>query len=159
MLALLCLRTSGLAAARGSVLCYTNSARTDPAHIPALLHVYEAHAPCVAKVRRVERAAPLRNAGSWLYNLEGRVLFGVRAGDVNGTPKILSRDLYAALDLRSPDDLLDLELMAKVTRRGIRVVELPVKGFRRHGGRSSTSLRSAWRMYLGALKLWASGDA
>jgi glycosyltransferase involved in cell wall biosynthesis len=150
---------TGLAAARGRLLCYTNSARTDPAHIPALLGLYEAHAPCLAKVRREERAAPLREIGSWLYNLEGRLLFGIRARDVNGTPKLLSRELYAGLDLRSPGDLLDLELMAKAARRGVPVVELPVKGFARHGGKSSTRLGSAWRMYVGALKLRLSRSA
>ena len=55
--------------------------------------------------------------------------------------------------LRSDGDLLDLELLAKVQRFGLPVVELPVEGFRRHGGRSSTNLGSAWRMYRGAWRL------
>jgi glycosyltransferase involved in cell wall biosynthesis len=144
---------TGLAAARGSVLCYTNSARTDPAHVVALLDLYLREAPCLAKVRREERAAPLREAGSFVFNVEGRLLFGIRGGDVNGTPKILGRDLYQKLELFSEGDLLDMELLAKVRRLGVAVVELPVPGFRRHGGRSSTNLRSAWGMYAGALRL------
>jgi Glycosyl transferase family 2 len=150
---------AGLSAARGRVLCYTNSARTDPAQIPTLLGLYQAHAPCLAKVRRVERAAPLREVGSWLYNLESRLLFGIRARDVNGTPKILSRELYADLDLSSQGDLLDLELIAKTTRRGIPIVEMPVRGCERHGGKSSTNLGSAWSMYVGAVRLRLSGGA
>ncbi len=144
---------TGLAAARGSILCYTNSARTDPAHVAAVADLAVAHAPCIAKVRREQRGAPLREAGSWLYNLEGRLLFGLAARDVNGTPKAFPREVYASLGLFSEGDLLDLELLAKAQRRGIRIVELPVAGFRRHGGKSSTNLKTAFGLYTGALKL------
>lgn len=144
---------TGLAAARGSMLCYTNSARTDPEHVVAVLDLSLRTGPCLAKARRGGRGAPLREAGSWLYNLEGRLLFGIGARDVNGTPKVLSRDLFQELRLFSEGDLLDLELMAKVSRLDIPIVELPVEGFTRHGGRSSTNLKTAWAMYTGALKL------
>ena len=143
----------GLEAACGEVLCYTNTARTLPTNIPPLLDVYLRHAPCVAKVRREKRQAPVRAVGSWLYNLEARLLFGSSTTDINGTPKILSRALYRDLNLRSEGDLIDLELIAKVTRRGISVLEVPVEGFQRHGGRSTTNLASAWKMYTGAVRL------
>lgn len=144
---------AGLAAARGEILCYTNSARTDPHDIPPLLELYRAHVPCVAKIRREQRGAFWRELGSWLYNTEGRLLYGIGVGDVNGTPKIFGRDVYQRLDLRSLGDLVDLELIVKVARLGIPVVERPVAGFKRHGGKSSTRLGSAWRMYAGAVAL------
>jgi dolichyl-phosphate beta-glucosyltransferase len=143
----------GMEAARGAVLCYTNSARTDPRHILDLFELYRKHAPCLAKVRRHRRGAPVREVGSWLYNLEAQMLFGLTAPDVNGTPKMFARELCDRLSLKSDGDLLDLELLAKIDRLGLPVVELPVEGFRRHGGRSSTNLRSAWRMYRGAWRL------
>lgn len=143
----------GLDAADGEVVCYTNTARTLPKNIPPLLDMYLRHAPCVAKVRREKRQAPARAIGSWLYNLEARLLFGSRTTDVNGTPKILSRALYRDLKLRSDGDLIDLELIAKVTRREIPVLEVPVEGFQRHGGRTTTNLASAWKMYTGAIRL------
>jgi glycosyltransferase involved in cell wall biosynthesis len=143
----------GLGNSRGEVLCYTNSARTDPDDVARLYELYRQNAPCLAKVGRHRRGALLRAAGSWLYNLEARLLFGIRAGDVNGTPKMFSRELYRQLSLRSCGDLLDLELLARVTQLGVRVVELPVAGFQRHGGQSTTSFRSALRMYTGAFAL------
>lgn len=144
---------AGLAAARGTVLCYTNSARTNPAHVAELFGLYRAHAPCLAKVRREQRGVVLRELGSALYNFEGRLLFGIRARDVNGTPKIFGRDLYVQAQLSQAGDLLDLELMARAARLKVPVVELPVAGFTRHGGTSTTNLGSAWRMYAGAVKL------
>ena len=89
----------------------------------------------------------------YLRNLEARLCFGIRCSDVNGTPKVFARALYAAARLREPGDLLDLELMVAAHRRGVRVIEVPVRGFSRHGGRSSTTLKSAWLMYRGALRL------
>jgi hypothetical protein len=37
------------------------------------------------------------------------------------------------------------------------VLEIPVEGWKRHGGKSSTNLGSARRMYWGALELWWKG--
>ena len=154
---------TGLAAARGDVLAYTNTARTLPRSILEFIRVYwtarnDGHS-CLVKARREARHAPLRAFGSRLYNLEARLCFGIRCSDVNGTPKVFSRDLYRSIELTAKGDLVDLELMREVARQDIAVVEIPVHGFRRHGGKSSTTLGSAWRIYTGALKLWATGHA
>jgi hypothetical protein len=146
----------GLDAARGSVLAYTNSARTNPVCFPDYVRLYAQHVPCLVKARRELRKSPLRELGSMLYNLEGHLLFGIRAQDVNGTPKVFSRELYCAGHLGESGDLLDMELMAQVVRRRIPIVEVPVQGFQRHGGKSSTTLKSAWKMYAGAVRLWLS---
>jgi glycosyltransferase involved in cell wall biosynthesis len=150
---------AGLDAARGATLAYTNTARTDPALIPVFLARHRDSGSCLVKARREARHAPLREFGSSLYNLEARVCFGLRCRDVNGTPKVFSRSLYQAARPRASGDLLDLELMVQAHRLGVPVEEVPVRGFRRHGGRSSTNLRSAWGMYSGALRLWLTGAA
>lgn len=144
---------TGLEAARGSVLAYTNTARTDPAILPAFIERYQQGAGLV-KACREARHAPLREIGSLLYNLEARLLFGTRCRDINGTPKVFDRDLYATARLSESGDLVDLELMAQAARLAVSVVEIPLRGFRRHGGKSSTTLRSACNMYAGALRMW-----
>ena len=138
---------TGLRAAQGEILCYTNSARTNPAVISPLLDLYLANAPCCVKVARVKRGAPLREAGSALFNLEARLFFGVGTHDVNGTPKMFPRSLFENITLESNGDLLDLELMALIRRMGMQVVEHRVEGFVRHGGKSSTNWRTAIRMF------------
>jgi hypothetical protein len=145
---------AGLAAATGDVLVYTNTARTDPAAVPLFIRRYVADQACLVKASRRARHAPLREVGSLLYNLEGRALFGLSCTDVNGTPKVFARDLYEQIGLAEDGDLLDLELMAGAARLGVPVIEIPTTGFRRHGGKSSTTLASAWHMYAGAFTLW-----
>jgi hypothetical protein len=144
----------GLKVARGTVLAYTNTARTDPTSLPQFVQQFQTNRRCLVKARREARQAPMRAAGSVLYNLEARLLLGVRCGDVNGTPKVFGRDFYEQITLRSDGDLLDLELMSWAARLGLSVEEIPVRGFHRHGGKSSTTWKSAWKMYSGALRLW-----
>ena len=144
---------TGLDAAFGENLCYSNSARTDPDQIPALLRLFEQYRPCIAKVKRQGRGVLSRAIASWLYNLEGRLLFGIKSGDVNGTPKIFARAVWEQLSVTAQDDLFDMELIARASQLGIPVIELPVSGFRRHGGRSSTTFASARAMYWGAFRL------
>jgi glycosyltransferase involved in cell wall biosynthesis len=143
----------GLEAARGQVLVYTNSARTDPETLPEFVRRHLERPHSLVKAARRQRNALLRGVGSTLYNLEARVLFGVRCSDVNGTPKVFSRVLYDQIFLTQEGDLLDLELIAQATRLRASIVDIPTIGFKRHGGKSSTTLRSAWRMYTGALRL------
>jgi glycosyltransferase involved in cell wall biosynthesis len=143
----------GLEAARGQVLVYTNSARTDPETLPEFVRRHLERPQSLVKAARRQRNAVLREVGSTLYNLEARVLFGVRCNDVNGTPKVFSRALFGQISLTQDGDLVDLELIAQATRLRASIVDIPTFGFKRHGGKSSTTLRSAWRMYAGAVRL------
>jgi glycosyltransferase involved in cell wall biosynthesis len=150
---------AGLAIARGSVLSYTNTARTDPMTVPDFVRRYFATGAGLVKARREARHAPLREFGSMLYNLQAKLCFRVNCRDVNGTPKVFGRELYEAARLQSDGDLIDLELMRFVASQRLHVVEIPVRGFKRHGGKSSTTLTSAWHMYAGAFSMWLRGAA
>lgn len=145
---------TGLRAADGTILAYTNTARTDPESIPLFVQRFRTAGRGLVKARREARHAPLREMGSFLYNLEARVLFDVPCRDVNGTPKVFGRELYERLTLTENGDLLDLELVSQAAALQVPVTEIPTRGFARHGGRSSTTLASAWGMYTGALRVW-----
>jgi glycosyltransferase involved in cell wall biosynthesis len=143
----------GLNAARGEVLVYTNTARTDPEGLPDFIRSHLERPQTLVKAARRQRNAWRREVGSWLYNLEARILFGIRCADINGTPKVFSRTLYSQLVLKEDGDLLDLELIAQATRLKVPIRDVPTFGFKRHSGKSSTTLRSAWRMYSGGFRL------
>jgi len=145
---------TGLAAARGGILAYTNTARTNPATVPDFVRRYVASGAALVKARREARHSPMREFGSMLYNMEAKLCFRVNCRDVNGTPKVFGRALYESAVLSADGDLLDLELMRHVAARGLLVVEIPVRGFTRHGGKSSTTFRSAGKMYAGAFWMW-----
>ena len=46
--------------------------------------------------------------------------------------------------------MIDAEVMAKIYRKGVQVVEVLIVSTKRIGGeRSTTTFKSAWRMYMG----------
>lgn len=144
----------GLHAARGDLLCYTNSARTSPEDLVLILLYALAYPGVVIKANRRTRDNWRRRLGSLVYNLECRQLFDLANFDVNGTPKAFARDQHQLLTLHRDDDLVDLEFNAVCHRFGYPMVEVPVVSTRRHGGSSTTNYRSALRMYWGAYSLW-----
>jgi glycosyltransferase involved in cell wall biosynthesis len=147
----------GLAEARGEILCYTNSARTAPQDLSLMLLYAMAYPGVVVKANRKIREHWSRRLGSLLYNMECRALFDLSNWDVNGTPKVFPRAFAKLLALTRDDDLIDAEFSLVCRREGYPMVEVPIFSHRRHGGKSTTNLRSAFRMYWGAYQLWRAG--
>jgi len=143
----------GLAAARGDLLCYTNSARTAAGDLCTVVRSALARPDTVVKAVRIVRGSILRRAGSALFNFECRILLGVRVRDVNGTPKVFPASILERLRLAESGDLVDAELCARCARLGLPIVEVPLVAGPRHGGTSTTRLGSAWRMYRGVWRL------
>jgi hypothetical protein len=143
----------GLSLAAGDLICYTNSARTTPEML-ALLLIYESAYPSVViKANRRIRDHWARRLGSLIYNLECRALFDLAMWDINGTPKVFPRQFDKLLELSRDDDLIDLEFAVTCKREGYPVLEVPLLATQRHGGRSTTNVRSAVRMYWGAYRM------
>ncbi len=143
----------GVAAARGEIVGYTNLARTSAADLTLLAIYATAYPEVVVKANRKIREGARRRLGSLLYNLECRALFDLSYWDINGTPKFFPRRFDRLLALRRDDDLLDLEFAVACRTAGYPLIEVPIFSARRHGGRSTTTLTSAMRLYLGALAM------
>jgi hypothetical protein len=108
------------------------------------------HPDSVIKANRKIRSSARRRLGSLLYNLECRALFDLAYWDVNGTPKVFSRDLTELLKLRRDDDLIDLEFNVICRMQDYPMIELPIFSSSRHSGKSTTTVRSAIKMYWNA---------
>jgi glycosyltransferase involved in cell wall biosynthesis len=142
----------GLAEARGDLLCYTNSARTAPNELTLTILYAAMHPGTVVKANRKIRDHWSRRLGSLLYNLECRALFDLSVWDVNGTPKVFPRSCDRLLALTRDDDLIDAEFVWACRLARYPTLEVPVFSSRRYGGTSTTTMRSAVRLYWGA---WA----
>lgn len=143
----------GLSQAKGRQLCYTNSARTTPQELLLILLYAKAHSDVVIKANRKIRESFKRRFGSVLYNFECRTLFDLAVWDVNGTPKAFPREFTKLVNLQREDDLIDLEFNVHCRRENYPILEVPILSSTRHGGKSTTSLNSAWKMYLGAWQM------
>jgi glycosyltransferase involved in cell wall biosynthesis len=144
----------GLRKARGDLLCYTNSARTSAQDLVRFLRLARNHTNTVVKANRKMRDGWWRRFGSLLYNLECKMLFDLAYRDINGTPKIFPRTFDKLLTLQRNDDLLDIEFHVVCHRQQYPVLEIPIFSCRRNGGKSTTTIHSALKMYWGAYRLW-----
>jgi glycosyltransferase involved in cell wall biosynthesis len=143
----------GLQKAKGSVVGYTNSARTSPDQLATLVLHSLMHRDRVVKATRIGRGG-LRKVGSSLFNWESRVLFQLASSDVNGTPKFFPRNFNHLLNLSRDDDLIDLEFLRVCRDQGYPVLEVPILAGARHGGESTTRIGTALRLYTGAYSMW-----
>jgi glycosyltransferase involved in cell wall biosynthesis len=143
----------GLSAATGDLLCYTNSARTRGVDLVNVIHYAMRNPGTVVKATRRIRDGLVRRMGSLLFNAECRLLFDVSVWDINATPKVFPRTLSRLLTLASDDDLFDAELVLTCRRAGYPMLEVPIEFTDRRGGLSTTTWRSAARLYLGAVRL------
>ena len=144
---------TGIDAATGDVIAYTNAARTTPRDLRTAVALALLDETLVVKALRRNRDSFFRRAGSVLYNFEARALFGLASWDLNGTPKVFPREHTQLLELGESGDLIDLEFLVACQRHGYAVIEYPVTSTTRHSGKSTTNLKSAVWMYLGAIRL------
>ena len=99
----------------------------------------------VAKVRRRFRMdGAVRKVISIGYNGFVRLLWP-RLGtlDVNGTPRLLRRDMLLAMELESTNWLLDPEMLIKAHYMGLTILELNVFARMRHAQRSFGRTRAS----------------
>lgn len=145
---------SGLLAARGDLLCFANSARTQADRLLRFVQMALRQPDMVFAAERLERDNTIRIATSYLHNLQCRLLFGIPTRDVHGTPKVFPRSFARLLELGRDDWLCNLEFHLICQEAGYPVIEVPVAGHARHGGRTSATLRTAYDLYTGAFEMW-----
>jgi len=108
----------------------------------------------LGKVRRRFRLDGMtRKVISVIYNGFVFVLWP-RLGsiDVNGSPKIVHRDVLAAMDLQSRDWFIDPEMMIKAHHLGVRVLEMNVFARMRSNGLSHVRASACLEFFTGLLR-------
>jgi glycosyltransferase involved in cell wall biosynthesis len=143
----------GLSKAEGELVCYTNSARTTIEDLILVLKCSLANDDIVIKTTRVIRESFTRKIGSMVYNYENRILLGTPLWDVNGTPKVIPAKYLDGLNIFSEGDLIDAEIMAKLFRKNVQLIEILITSTKRISGKSTTKFSSALKMYKGLFKL------
>lgn len=144
---------TGIEHAKGNYICYTNSARTQISDLIAILKLAKHNPHVVIKATRILHINLLRRLGSTLYNIECRLLLHTPVWDVNGTPKVFPRKVAKKITFVSENDLIDAEFIAKCIWSAIPILEVPILFPERYGGKSTTKIFSAIKMYVGLFKI------
>ena len=118
-----------------------------------VVRLYEAVAATngqvLGKVRRRFRMDGIRRKMiSIAYNLFVRMLWPrLRSIDINGSPKILPRNILLAMRLESKEWFLDPEIVIKSHYLGVRVLEFNVFARMRGTGLSHVRLSACWEFF------------
>jgi len=107
----------------------------------------------VISYRSDDPRTAFRRFQSLVFNTLARLLLGVRARHVNSAFKVVDRELFESLNLRSRGWLLDAELITGLERRGIKYAEIPVPLIERTTGTSSVGPMAAVNAFRDLIKL------
>jgi glycosyltransferase involved in cell wall biosynthesis len=135
---------TGAQAAQGEVLVFADADGSfDGADLPTVAGpVLAGEADLVVGSRLANREPGAMSALAVLENrllgLACRLLFGVRLSDL-GPFRAIRRDVLLALGMTDRGSGWPLEMIGRAGRRGLRVVEVPVRYRPRAGGRSKVS--------------------
>src|SRR5574341_130549 len=114
---------SGFQAARGELVFYTDADNQfDLAELEGFLPLM-AEWDAVLGYRTQRRDARLRLRTSHVFNRLAGWALGLGVRDVNCSFKLLRGELVRALPLVSDDFMIDAELVARLQREGVRVME------------------------------------
>jgi len=99
----------------------------------------------MVKTYRVRRGDGLyRTLISKVYTIVFNMLFGFGERDVNSKPKIIRREKYRQLDLRSDDWFTDAEMMIRAHQMGFRIGQIPTHFAANNDRDSFVTLQSIW---------------
>jgi len=118
----------GLDVASGSILCFVDGDnQVPPEDVVRVYRTLKAKRLDLVKGRRVERHDGLqRILVSKVYNFIFWLLFpSIADGDIDGKPKIFTRELYEKLDLQSNDWFVDPEIMIQAKHVGFAFNSIP----------------------------------
>lgn len=121
------LRT-GLEAAHGRLIALLDGdGQTPPDDIVRLYRLYGEGKYDLCKIFRTRREETLfRKFSSWLFNLLFSLFFPVAGTrDINGKPKLMTRETYQKMRLGSNDWFADAEIMLEARRLGLTIKEIP----------------------------------
>lgn len=132
----------GIAAATSDWLIFLDAdGQDDPAEIPRLLDAIEDDVALINGSRFLgvlEPGAihPVNKVANVSLTRLLSLLYGQRITDSQAGFRVLRADLARALALQSREYEFETEVLAKILRRGLRVVEVPVTRYPRAAGRT-----------------------
>jgi glycosyltransferase involved in cell wall biosynthesis len=152
-----CAVRSGIAAARMDWVLLTDAdlqfeLRQLTDFVP---HTADAQLVVGYRAKRSDSLIRRLNAGGW--NALVHLLFRLPVRDVDAAFKLIRRDALDGLDFISTGAAIDTELLAKASRSGARIVELPVIHRPRLAGEpSGANLHVIARAFAEVFKVWRS---
>ncbi|MFH1408347.1 MAG: glycosyltransferase family 2 protein [Nanoarchaeota archaeon] len=140
---------AGLKEGTGDYISFTCAdGQVSPEEIIRLYKIAQEKDVAVVKGdRRKNYKSFFRRFVSRCYHLFVMLLFPVRVHDVNGYPILFRKDVLKAIHLSVNDWIIQVQMLSNVTRKGYKIVELPITYYERKGGRSHIKFSSIFTIF------------
>jgi hypothetical protein len=147
--------TSGLRAARGDLVAFTDSdGQFSFLDLPHLLSQLPG-SDMVAGYRFQRADNWIRRMNAWGWNWLIRLMLGLRIRDLDCAFKLFRREVIDSLQLTATGAGINAEIMAQCTRGGLRIREVPVMHYPRyHGAPTGAALSVILRAFRELPRLW-----
>lgn len=103
--------------------------------------VREGNEDMVIGYRIHRKDTPLRKLLSWIFNKIIQMLFSIKYKDIDCAFKLIKKEVFQRLEMKSNDFLFNAELLAKARLEKIKVVQIGVEHFPRFKGESTVSFK------------------
>lgn len=147
---------SGFYNARYELVFYTDGdAQYNPLELPLLLEKLEDDVDIVNGYK-ISRSDPVyRKVLGKIYHHVTKMMFGFKIRDVDCDFRLIRRKVFDDLQLEYNSGVICVEMIARMTRRGYRFVEVPVHHYYRVSGKSEFfNFKRLFRVMKNLLKLW-----
>ncbi|PIQ80290.1 MAG: glycosyltransferase family 2 protein [Parcubacteria group bacterium CG_4_9_14_0_2_um_filter_41_8] len=147
---------AGFRVAQGEVIGYIHADnQMDPADIIRIYQNLKENSFSVCKASRLDRHDGLmRLIISRVYNLLFRVMFAVKLNDINGSPKLFTRQFFNDANLTSKDWFIDPEIMIKAQKLKQKIGEVPIHTATRNHGSSQVRATTIWEFIKNMVRYW-----
>jgi glycosyltransferase involved in cell wall biosynthesis len=147
---------AGLNSSKGDILGYIHADnQMKPDNLIAVYRMLIDKRLSVCKARRKDR-----HDGAWrwlisnVYNVLFPRMFGVNVRDINGSPKLFTRQFFLDAKLASTDWFIDPEIIIKAKRLGAPVGEVDISTYAREHGSSQVRMRTVVEFLKNMYRYW-----
>jgi len=147
--------TSGLRAARGELVCFTDGdGQFNLLDLPQLL-AHADDAQVVIGYRHQRADVGLRKLNAWSWNQLIRMVLGVRVRDLDCAFKMFHRQVVDQLKMTAEGACISAEIMVQCVRGGVTIREVPVSHHPRyHEGATGANLKVIAKAFRELPTLW-----
>ncbi len=138
--------TTGLANCSGKYVGYIDGdGQFDPESVVLAYKKMRTENLDICKAHRTIREYDFtRRFLSFGFNILLQLMFSVSCHDINGKPKIMRREVFESLALKSKDWFIDSEIILKSAELGYKLGDVPTTYKKRGEGKSSVKIATAF---------------
>ena len=150
---------SGISAATKDYVFYTDGdgqfSIADIVDVVELMTTIEGGCDIVSCYRKNRSEGVIRKFNSLCWSLLVRLMFNLPIKDIDCAFKLYKKSIFASFELKSTGALIDTEILARASRKGYKILQMPVCHYpRSYGSSTGANPLVIFKAFYELFKLW-----